>query len=134
MAALLGLLGGALAGCAMNKPAAPAPVPMPVVFIVFFHGSSAELTPAAKTIVDQAAAKIRETAPSTVALAGYTADIGTPDAQKEMAAERIKVVEAALGSDGVDPKLFLSIPLGDADDNAGKTGDRRIEIRLTYDR
>ncbi len=128
---LMALTMTALAACAMNKPAPP-PAPIPVVYLVFFHGSSAELTPAGKVIVDQAAARIRERPPSTVALAGYTADAGTPAGQKEMAERRIEMVESALTADGVDPKLFLRIPLGEAEDTAGKTGDRRIEIRLTY--
>jgi outer membrane protein OmpA-like peptidoglycan-associated protein len=126
----------ALAACSMTKGPTPTPPSprMPVVYLLFFHGSSAELTPAAKVIVDQAAAKVRENPPSTVTLAGYTAAVGTPDRQLGMAEQRIRAVEAALVADGVDSKLFLRIPLGDADDNAGATGDRRIEIRLTYDK
>jgi outer membrane protein OmpA-like peptidoglycan-associated protein len=129
---LMALTMAALAACVMNKPAAP-PAPLPVVYLVFFHGSSAELTQAGKVIVDQAAARIRERPPSTVTLAGYAADSGTPAGQKEMAEKRIEVVESALTADGVDSKLFLRIPLGEAEDTAGKSGDRRIEIRLTYD-
>jgi outer membrane protein OmpA-like peptidoglycan-associated protein len=129
------LSGVALTGCAMNKPApASSAPPLPVVYLLFFPPSSADLTQAAKIIIDQAAAKVRDRPPSTVTLAGYTTGAGTPTGQKEMAERRIKVVEAALVADGVDPKLFLRIPLGDVDDSAGKTGDRRIEIRLTYDK
>jgi outer membrane protein OmpA-like peptidoglycan-associated protein len=124
----------ALAGCAMmKKPTPPAPM-MPVVLELFFPASSAELTPDAKAIVDQAASKVREQPPSTVTVAGYSAANGMPDRQKEMAEKRVQAVSAALVADGVDPKLILRIPLGDADDNAGSTGDRRVEIRLTYDR
>jgi hypothetical protein len=44
----------------------------------------------------------------------------------------VKAVRDAMVADGLDPKLFLDLPLGAPDDTAGMTGDRRIEIRLNY--
>jgi outer membrane protein OmpA-like peptidoglycan-associated protein len=142
-AARLGLAIGALlalAGCTPHatkkpatRPAAGAPVTLPSIALVFFHPWSAELTDKAKVIVDQAAAKIKETRPSTVSLAGYTDNDGTPADNLRLANQRVAAVRAALVADGVDPKLFLDIPLGPAQDDAGRTGDRRIEIRLHYD-
>ncbi len=117
-----------LAGCALlQKPAAP-----PTTYLLFFHESSAQLTPEAKTIVDQAVAAVRERHPSTITVAGYTTNVGTPEHEREMAEHRVKTVQDTMIAEGVDPKLFLTIPIGAADDNAGKTGDRRIEIRLSY--
>jgi outer membrane protein OmpA-like peptidoglycan-associated protein len=130
----LGLMVGllALAGCKMPMAQHPASVTMPAIYLVFFHPASADITPVGKQIVDQAAAKVKESKPSTVTIAGYTADVGDPDEKLHMANQRIDAVRQALIADGVDPKLFLSIPLGPPDDSAGKTGDRRIEIRLQY--
>ncbi|MDB5394964.1 MAG: cell envelope biosis protein OmpA [Rhodospirillales bacterium] len=116
----------ALAGCTMMKPR-PAQTAL-----IFFRPWSADLTPEAKVIVDQAAAKVKTTTPSTVAVAGYTYNDASPEENLRLAKQRVKTVETALITDGVDPKLLLSLPLGAPNDSAGMTGDRRIEIRLTY--
>ena len=123
-----------LAGCTMMKPKhAAAPVPMPPqTYLLFFHPWSPALTPEDKVIVDQASAKVKATQPSTVAVAGYTDNDGSAKDNQKLAVERVKTVQDAMIADGVDPKLFLSIPLGPPEDTAGMTGDRRIEIRLTY--
>jgi outer membrane protein OmpA-like peptidoglycan-associated protein len=123
----------ALAGCAMmNKPSAPPA--MPETYLVFFHEHGVRLTPDAQTIVGQAVAAVQQHHPSTVTVAGYTANIGTPAQNQALAEERVAMVRQAMVAGGVDPKLFLSIPLGPADDAAGKTGDSRVDIRLTYDK
>jgi outer membrane protein OmpA-like peptidoglycan-associated protein len=120
-------------GCTMMKPHhAAGPAPAPQTYLLFFHQWSPALTPEAKAIVDQASAKVKETGPSTVTVAGYTDNDGSAADNKRLAEGRVKTVQAAMIADGVDPKLFLSIPLGAPDDTAGMTGDRRIEIRLTY--
>ena len=123
-----------LAGCTMMKPKHDAaPVAMKTqIFILFFHPWDNALTPDAKVIVDQASAKVKETSPSTVAVAGYTDNDGSANDNWRLANQRVKTVRDAMIADGVDPKLFLDLPLGTPDDSAGMTGDRRIEIRLTY--
>jgi outer membrane protein OmpA-like peptidoglycan-associated protein len=124
-----------LAGCAMQgkKPQGAAEGAMPTVYLVFFHPRSGELTEDGKGIVDQAAAKVKESKPSTVAIAGYSFNDGAPDDNNRVATERVAAVRSALIADGVDPKLFLDIPIGPAEDDAGRTGDRRVEIRLYRD-
>ena len=127
----------ALAGCTMMKPkSANTPVVSrsPQTMLVFFHPWSADLTPDAKGIVDQAAAAIKATRPSTVAVAGFAYNDASPEENSRLAKQRVKSVQDALAADGVDPKLFLSLPIGAPDDSMGRTGDRRTEIRLTYDR
>ena len=123
-----------LAGCTMMKPrhAATSVAMKNQTFLVFFHPWDNALTPEAKVIVDQASAKIRETAPTTVAVAGYTDNDGSAKDNWHLARQRVNTVRDAMIADGVDPKLFLDLPLGTPDDTAGMTGDRRIEIRLTY--
>ena len=123
-----------LAGCTMMKPkpaAAPAATKSQI-FILFFHPWDNTLTPDAKVIVDQASTKVKETNPSTVAVAGYTDNDGSANDNWRLANQRVKTVRDAMIADGVDPNLFLDLPLGAPDDSAGMTGDRRIEIRLTY--
>lgn len=125
----------ALSGCAMMKPNtahAPAAGQSPQTFLLFFHQWSPTLTPEAKAIVDQASAKAKATGPSTVTIAGYTDNDGSAADNQRLAEGRVQTVHDAMVADGVDPKVFLKIPLGPPDDTAGMTGDRRIEIRLTY--
>jgi flagellar motor protein MotB len=124
-----------LAGCStmMKTKHAAAPAAMsPRTYILFFHPWDNTLTPEAKVIVDQASAKVKETDPSTVAVAGYTDSDGSVQDNWKLARGRVKTVRDAMIADGVDPKLFLDLPLGTPDDSVGMTGDRRTEIRLTY--
>jgi outer membrane protein OmpA-like peptidoglycan-associated protein len=115
-----------LAGCKTppSKPAAPQN------YILFFRFDSADLSPDARAVVDQAAAGIKALKPSTVGIAGFSDKVGTPAYNQHLAERRIGAVEAALTADGVDPRLFLKIPLGDSEPVIGGTGDRRVEIRL----
>jgi outer membrane protein OmpA-like peptidoglycan-associated protein len=122
----LTMLALGLAACA--KP----PSPQPQVYLLFFHPASAALTPEASTIIGQAVAAVKTHHPGTVAVAGYADSFGAPAQNKALAEQRVKIVRDAMVAQGVDPKLFLSIPLGPANDDAGAPGDRRIEIRLTY--
>jgi len=128
--ALLAIFVVAIAGCTMLKPAAKPQ--MPQTFLLFFHASSADLTPEAQAIVDQAAEKAKQLKPSTIAIAGYAYNLGDPKDNERMAARRVDAVEKAMVADGIDPKLFLRLPLGAPDDSVGQTGDRRIEIRLQF--
>jgi outer membrane protein OmpA-like peptidoglycan-associated protein len=124
-----------LAGCSTmhhQQAAAPKPPGEPTKLILFFHPWSPALTPEAKIIVDHAAQIVKDTGPSTVTIAGYTDNDGSAKDNQKLATQRVKTVQDAMIADGVDPKLFLSIPLGPPEDTAGMTGDRRIEIRLTY--
>jgi outer membrane protein OmpA-like peptidoglycan-associated protein len=107
------------------------PVPQPPAsFIVFFHFDSSDLTPEARQIVGQAAQKARSSHASTVTIAGYTDQAGSPHYNLHLADRRIAAVEQALVTDGVDPRLFLRIPLPDAETALEPTADRRVEIRL----
>lgn len=135
-ALVLGLL--PLAGCAkLHIPHhgmashAAAPV-MPTTMILFFHPWSAEVTPVGMDIIHQASAKIKETQPTTVTIAGYAYNDASPDENLKLAKQRVDAVRSALIADGVDPKLFLDIPIGAPEESVGMTGDRRVEIRLQY--
>lgn len=110
---------------------APSKADMPRNYVLFFHFDSADLTPEARAIVDHAAVGIKALGPSTVGIAGFTDTIGTAAHKQDLSERRIAAVEAALTADGVDPKLFLKIPLGDSEPVLEPTGDRRVEIRLS---
>lgn len=117
-----------LSSCAlMSKTAEPK---MPVSYLVFFRFDSAELTAPAREVVDQAAARAKTIKPTTIAIAGFPDRAGSLAANQRLSQRRIETVEKALQADGVDPKLFLRIPLGESEVEVDGIGDRRIEIRL----
>ena len=125
----------ALASCSTmhhKQTASAKPEGTATKFILFFHPWSYQLTPEAQVIANHAADVVKQTNPSTVAIAGYTDSDGSAADNWRLAKQRVASVQEAMIADGVDPKLFLSIPLGTPDDTVGLTGDRRIEIRLTY--
>jgi outer membrane protein OmpA-like peptidoglycan-associated protein len=117
----------ALAGC-QTKTQAP---PETHNYLVFFRFDSADLSPEARQVVNQAATGVKTFRPSTIAIAGFTDRVGTEAYNQHLSERRIAVVEQALIADGIDPKLFLRIPLGEAEAAIPGTGDRRVEIRLT---
>lgn len=128
------LLALVLAGC-QAKPAAPvATASVPHNYIVFFRFDSADLTPDAHKVVDQAAAAIKDLKPSTVSLAGFTDQDGTTAHNLHLSERRVAAVEQELAMDGVDPKLVLRIPLGESEAALEGTADRRIEIRIIASR
>ena len=126
-AILMMALAFGLAGC----KTAPKKADTPRNYVMFFPFDSADLSPEAHAIVDQAAAGIKLLGPSTVAIAGFSDKIGTVGYNQHLSERRVAVVEQALTADGVDPKLFLKIPLGDSQSQIEGTGDRRVEIRLS---
>jgi len=117
----------AAAGC---KAPAPSKPNVPQTYVLFFRFDSADLTPEARAIVDQAAAGIKIAKPSTVGIAGFADKAGTKAYNQHLSERRIDAVEKALTADGIDPKLFLKIPLGESEPLAEPTADRRVEIRL----
>jgi len=127
-ASLLAALALGAAGC---KTAPPPKPDAPRNYVLFFRFDRADLSPEARQIIDQAATGIKLLHPSTVAVAGFTDKIGTPGHNQHLAERRIAAVEEALTADGIDPKLFLKIALGDSEPLAEGTGDRRVEIRLS---
>jgi hypothetical protein len=118
------LIAGLVAGCQSHGP------PAPQTYLLFFTQDSTELSPDARKVVDQAAAGIAKAKPSTVQIAGYADEPGTPAYNLHVSEKRIAAVETALVADGVAPGTILRIPLGDQDPTIGGTGDRRIEIRF----
>jgi outer membrane protein OmpA-like peptidoglycan-associated protein len=125
----------AVAGCTTThhkQTASAPPEGTASKFILFFHPWSYQLTPEAQVIVNHASQVVKDSNPSTVTVAGYTDSVGTAADNERLAKQRVATVQDAMIADGVDPKLFLTIPLGPPEDTAGMTGDRRIEIRLSY--
>jgi outer membrane protein OmpA-like peptidoglycan-associated protein len=98
----------------------------PPVYIVFFHQSSAEITPESRTTIAQAAAAIRRTHPAGVAIASGVA-IGD---NLKLAEPRFNSIRQALIAQGVDGDHSARAALPDAKLKVGATGDQRVEILL----
>lgn len=102
----------------------------PPNYIAFFRYDSAELTPTARQIIDQAAAAAKAMAATKVEIAGYLDNATAPPEGRRLSEPRFKVVEQALIADGIDPKLLVRVQLADSEATLPATGDRRIEIWL----
>lgn len=116
----------ALAACEMT---APAPAPEPNKYVVFFPPTVTSLTPEALEIAVRAAAHAKEMNPAYVQLAGYIGDGPTARTDKGLTERRYAAVEEAMTAQGVDPKVFLRVPLVD-ETPLPATAVRRVEIYL----
>ena len=114
----------ALSACSLIHPTRPPN------YIAFFRYDSAELTPTARQIVDQAAAAAKVMPATKVEIAGYLDSATAPPENRRLSEPRFKVVEQALIADGIDPKLLVRVQLADSEAALPPTGDRRIEIWL----
>ncbi len=121
-----------LSGCAHKSE--PAYSDVPLTYLVFFETWSADLTQDGYAIVQHAAEGIRKVRPQAVVIASYTSKIGSEARNKQLSENRAEVVARTLTDLGVDPAEITKLPLGEANDTVGPTGDRRIEIRLIKDR
>jgi len=117
----------ALAACETMKPA-PKPEE-PSKYVVFFPPSATSLTPEGREIVAKAAAHAKEMNPAYVQLAGYIGDGPTARTDKGLTERRYAAVEEAMTAQGLDPKLYLRVPLVD-EIPLPATAVRRVEIYL----
>jgi outer membrane protein OmpA-like peptidoglycan-associated protein len=121
---IIALLAVSLSACSLLHPTRPPN------YIAFFRYDSAELTPAARLIVDQAAAAAKAMPATKIEIAGYLDSATAPPESRHLSEPRFKVVEQALIADGLDPRLLVRVQLADSEAALPATGDRRIEIWL----
>lgn len=114
----------ALNACSLLHPTRPPN------YIAFFRYDSAELTPTARQIVDQAAAAAKSMPATKIEIAGYLDSAAAAPENRRLSEPRFKVVEQALIVDGIDPRLLVRVQLADSEAALPATGDRRIEIWL----
>jgi outer membrane protein OmpA-like peptidoglycan-associated protein/uncharacterized protein YidB (DUF937 family) len=105
--------------------------------IVNFPTNSAEIPPAAKTLLQHAATAFKQLPSGTVVeIAGYTDNTGDPAANVQLSQQRADAVRGALVSAGVDPSMLVAKGYGSANPVAtndtleGKFRNRRIEYRV----
>ena len=106
----------------------------PRVFIVYFAWDKAELSPLAKSMLDDVAIEAQMQTPASIAIAGYADTSGTATYNLKLSRQRAEAVTDYLVAQGVDSAVFatqwfgqeqLAVP---TDDNVREEGNRRVEI------
>lgn len=129
------LVGGALTGCAqLGLESKKAPFVTNPSYSVFFESESVALSPTARQVVKDVAAKIRDTNPQTILVEGFAGKPGTPEKNKQLSRARVDAVVKTLAAEGVSPAQMLKIAKGEREAGLDAVGDRRVEITLTPSR
>ncbi len=132
----------ALAELEGAKPAAataPAPAAAPDAadrFQVYFDFGSAELSPLAAVIVEEAVAAARAAGAAHMVVVGHADRVGAPEANLLISARRAEAVKRALVRLGVAPNSIETIALGESEplvatpDDVREPYNRRAVIRF----
>jgi outer membrane protein OmpA-like peptidoglycan-associated protein len=99
-------------------------------YLVYFDEFSANITPQAHRVIADAAAKAKATRVSAIRIEGRASATGSPQANAHLSETRTQVVADALQGEGLDPKTFKQVAIGQT--SSGDTGvaDRRVDIVL----
>lgn len=115
---------------------APPPPPQPQSFELYFNLNSAQLTPEARTIVQQAAASAREGNITHIAVTGHTDTTGTASYNQRLSERRAEAVKAELVRDGVPADEIVTRGVGEQQlavptaDRVNEPRNRRVVIEL----
>lgn len=99
-------------------------------YLVYFDEFSAQITPAARQVVADAAKRARELGTRSIRIEGRASATGSPDANQRLAETRTQQVADELAKDGVPPAILKQAPIGQT--GSGDTGvtERRVDIVL----
>lgn len=127
-----------ISGCASGpKHEAPAPAPTPKSYVVKgvnFEFNSAKLTPAAESIIAEAAAGIKAASGHTFNVVGHTDSVGSATYNQGLSERRANTVTKALIAKGVPASQLAASgkgktqPVATNDTAAGRAENRRVEI------
>jgi outer membrane protein OmpA-like peptidoglycan-associated protein len=117
-----------LAGCAPMQP--PQGMAEAGRYLVYFNEFGANLTPDAKNVIAEAAAKAREYGAKVVKIEGRASATGSAAANQRLTETRTQVVYDALQKDGVDPTIIQQQPLGQVTTTDTSVMDRRVDVVL----
>jgi OmpA-OmpF porin, OOP family len=124
---LLGLLvTGALAGCVAPGPATPDAER----FLVYFDEFSANITPQAQSVIDEAVAKAKVTHAQAIRIEAHASATGSPAANQKLTETRAQVVADALQKDGIDPAMLRQVAAGQTPTGDTSVADRRVDLVL----
>jgi len=117
---------GAVAGC---MPRAQAPQEGER-FLIYFDEFSANITPQAQGVINDAAAKAKVTHPKAIRIEARASATGSPAANQKLTETRAQVVADALQKDGLDPASFRQVAAGQTASDDTSVADRRVDIVL----
>lgn len=120
------LVTGALAGCV-----APGSAPQDGErFLVYFDEFSANITPQAQSVIDEASAKAKATHPKAIRIEAHASATGSPAANQKLTETRAQVVADALQKDGIDPAMLRQVAAGQTPSGDTSVADRRVDVVL----
>lgn len=122
----LSLALGMVAGCAPSD-SAPA---QERVYLVFFEEFSADVSPEARAIIDQAATEAKQRHTAVIRIEARGNANGSSDATMKIAETRAAVVRDALVSDGIPTASIRLVPLGQQGTKDTGVMTRRVTITL----
>lgn len=99
-------------------------------FIVFFHGWSGELDPAAQDVVDAAAAHAKANPAMRVEVMGFASTIGSRQANLFLSLLRAQLVSDRLEAAGVAATRISRVGEGAVNSVASPEEARRVEITV----
>src|SRR6185295_5539536 len=117
-------------------PAAIPPVTKQRIVLrgVNFAFNSAEIEPAARPVLDQAAELLKENPGVDVRVEGHTDAIGSDEYNRELSVRRAEAVYRYLVNRGIDPERFTvegfgkTRPIASNDTESGRAQNRRVEL------
>lgn len=120
------LVAGALAGCV-----APGTAPQDGErFLVYFDEFSANITPQAQSVIDEASAKAKATHAKAIRIEAHASATGSPAANQKLTETRAQVVADALQKDGIDPTMLRQVAAGQTPTGDTSVADRRVDVVL----
>jgi len=99
-------------------------------FLVFFDEFSANLTPAARTVIADAARRARETNSRAIRIEARASATGSPEANRRLAETRTQVVADELRADGLSPAMLRQVPIGQTGSGDPSVAERRVDLVL----
>ena len=99
-------------------------------FLVYFNEFSANLTPAARTVLADAARQARETGTRMLRIEARASATGSPEANRRLAEVRSQVVADELWADGVSPAMLRQVPIGQTGSGDPSVAERRVDVVL----
>lgn len=124
-------------------PPAPAPAPKPVQaapipknFMIFFDFDKSDLTPAAQSILTQAADAFKKQGSASVALTGYTDTVGSAEYNLKLSVRRAESAKKFLVAQGIPANEISTVGKGKTDllvptkDGVREAQNRRVQIVL----
>jgi len=119
---------------AYTPPPVVAPAPAPKSYLVFFDFNKSDLTPQAKTIVDQAAANAGPAHVTRLTVTGHTDTVGSDAYNMRLSRRRAESVAAQLEKDGIPSGEIEIVAKGKRDllvptaDGVKEPQNRRVQI------